>query len=285
MSVRLRMMESLLTSVKTTSGNQSKEDFISAQKPCESLERKDGPVTSPEEVRDILKSKPDLKLLTKALRWLVQRIDESSDFNIRIASPKSAQVIHTLVNDVVLVYWQNLNGEEASSQAKCRKSLVSCLRSVAGIGAIVSLLRLLLGELKSSQHQSINSKYQPIEELLSFLSSVLEGDQCIESLWKDINAYTKVSSQRSLQWKELLSLIASGKVLAIAGEASLALRDSDSSIQNESWVGNGSLYAQWLGSNVQYMIHNVQRHNIEGQISISKLMSKALNLGYKGISM
>ena len=277
-------MESLLTSVKTTSRRESKQDAITASKPPKSLERKDSLITNPEEVRDILKSKPDLKLLTKAIQWIAQRIDKSSDFNIRTPSPKSAQIIHALVNDIVPDYWQVLNEEETSGHAKSRNLLILCLRSVAGIGAIVSRLRLLLGPLKISQSQSGNNKYQPIEELLHVLSSVLEGEQCIESLWKDINAYPVVP-QKSLQWKELLSLIASGKVLAIAGECTLAFRNGDLSIKNGSWISDGSLYAAWIGSNVQHMIQNVPRNDVEGQKSISQLMSKAFNLGYKGMSV
>ncbi|KAL6715766.1 telomere binding protein [Lecanora helva] len=273
-------MENIVTSIRTRGDSDDNENLIVASTKTASPVRRDADINNPEEALEVLKSKPDVRLLAKTLRWLTEEKSDRDGFSIHRISPKSSQILFTLLNDIVPDYWHIFSGEGASNHAKERRLLISCLRNVVGIGAISSRLRSLLGELKTSKSQS-DKLTQLLEDLLNVLEHVLQGKQCVESIWKGINAYLKESPQMSLQWKELLSLIASGKMLAVASETSFAIKERNSSFDDDSWVCKGNSYASWLGENIQYMTQNVPPSNNEGQKSISQLISKALNLGYR----
>ena len=274
-------MDQLLHPIQTKSRLETGANFSGTGPPRLLTPKKDIPLDSPEEVLKSLSSKPDLKLLTEALRWL----HHSGNFNIKLPGPRAAQIIFVLVNEIIPNYWQILDGEGTSSYSKQRKYLIICLRSVAGVGALVSRLRLFSSQQKDSQSQAklpAAQESQPLYDCLSVLENVLAGDGCVASIWQSINACLELSTQKFLQWKELLSLLASGKLLSIASEACLAAKEKSSKIDDSSWIGDGNSYATWLGQNVQYMNRNVPLVDVEGRKSLSQLLSKALNLGYQG---
>ena len=278
-------MEQLLTPIQTKSAIESKTDISVANAKPLRTEEKETAVDSLEAVLEALTSKPDTKLLVKVLQWLSPDNHASSDFNIREPSPKAAQITFALVDHIVPDYWQIWSAEGAPNFSNQKHLLISCLRSVAGIGAIVSRLRLLTNQLKNSRVPAdiqVAGKSQPLFELLDVLGNVIDGDKCIETIWKSIKACTRQSTQRFLQWKELLSLVASGKLLAAASEASLTISDDSLSTGRGTWVADGTLYASWLGNNIRHMIGKVPPVDVEGQKSMSQFLSKALNLGYKG---
>ena len=238
-------------------------------------------IESPEDALQALKSKPDHIALSRALRWLNRTASHDDEFNIKKPGPKAAQIIFTLVSDIVPDYWEILSDESGQEKS----SLVQCLRSVAGIGAITSRLRLHLTLLKDSQKPAqviVVSKTQPVEILLNVLEAVLAKEDFIAAIWHDIEGCNLSSSQKSLQWKEFSSLVASGKVLSIASEMNIALGDLSSSIKEWSWVGDGRQYAAWLGRCMQYAIEGVKDGDSEGQKALSQFLSKGLALGYTG---
>ena len=252
--------------------------------PVESQQNK-GPVfaiKSPEAVLEALRSKPDFATLGRALRWLNGSIAHNDEFNVKKPGPKAAQIVFTLVNDIVPDYWETLRDEGGQEKTL----LVQCLRSVAGIGAIISRLRLLLTFLKDSQKPAqvtLVSKTQPVEILLNVLETILAKEDLISVIWHDIEACNLSSSQKFLQWKEFSSLVASGKVLSIASEANLTIGDLTSSIKNGCWIGDGSHYAVWLGSCMQHTLKTLKDEDIEGQKALSQVLSKGLTLGYTGL--
>ena len=230
---------------------------------------------------EALRSKPDYETLSSALLWLSRTVARNDEFNIKKPSPKAAEIIFTLVHDIVPDYWETLS----SQGGKETDLLVQCMSSVAGIGAITSRLRLLLNLLKNTQKpaQVTNaSKTQPVEILLSILETILAKEDFSLAIWYDIEGFDLTSSQKSLQWKELVSLVASGKVLSIASEANLALIDSSPHIKGSSWVGDGSQYAAWLGRCMRYAVKAVKEYDVEIQKALSQLLSKGMSLGYTG---
>ena len=238
-------------------------------------------IQSPEDVLEALKSKPDNPTLSRALRWLNRPAQQVDDFNIKKPNPKSAQIVFTLVNDIVPDYWETLSGEGG----KKTNLLVQCLRSVAGVGAITSRLRLLLTLMKDSQKPAeitVVSKTQPVEILLNVLEAVLTKEDFITTIWHDIAGCSLLSSQKSLYWKEFSSLVASGKVLSIASEANLTLGKLSSSIKDWTWVGDGSQYAAWLGRCMQHAVKGTKDDDVQGQKALSQLLGKGLTLGYTG---
>ena len=252
--------------------------------PVESQQIK-GPVfaiKSPEDVLEALRSRPDYATLSRALRWLNRSIAHNDDFNVKKPGPKAAQIVFTLVNDIVPDYWDILRGEGGQEKGL----LVQCLRSVAGIGAITSRLRLLLAVLKDSQKPvqvTLVSKTQPVEVLLNVLETILAKEDMITVIWHDIENCNLPSPQNFLQWKEFSSLVASGKVLSIASEANLTIGDLTSSIKDWCWIGDGSKYATWLGKCMQHSLKTVKDDDMERQKALSQLLSKGLTLGYTGL--
>ena len=283
-------MDNILTSVKTRRADEEKEPILAAKvakvEP-EHAKKADVSIHAADDVLGVLKSKPDFEDLTRSLRWLVSQLDEKSTSNLRQPGPKAAQIVFVLVNDIIPEYWPILNNGEHRN-AKLKNLLVSCLRNVTGVSAVYTCLRLLISQMKDSQsHTKVStaSKTHAIVEILSFLQALLDGSKFFLTLWKDINAFVNQAVQKILQWKELLTIVASGKLLAAASEATMATRDSSMSVQEGSWVDNGGLYATWLGENIQYMISNFQQDNVDGLNSVSQLLSKAMHLGYKGMCL
>ena len=238
-------------------------------------------INSPEDVLEALRSKPDYATLSRSLRWLNRTVANNDEFNVRKPSPKAAQIVFTLINDIVPDHWETLRGDGSLEKTL----LIQCLSSVGGIGAITSRLRLLLALLKEGQKPAqvpVVSKTQLVEILLSILEDVLAKKGFITTIWRGIEDGSIKSSQKSLQWKEFSSLVASGKVLSIASEANLALGNLSESIKDSSWVGDGNQYASWLGMCMQYTLKVMDDDNVDGLRALSQLLSKGLSLGYTG---
>lgn len=275
-------MSDLLTPLHTrtrTEADHSEDQLvpIEAQKP----EKPVFAIRNPEDVLEALRAKPDQATLGRALRWLSRTGQQPDDFNIKKPGPRAAQIVFTLVNDIVPDYWELLSGQGGQNT----RLLVQCLSSVAGIGAITSRLRLLLTSLKDSQKPAqvtVISKTQPVDILLSVFETILAKENFLTTIWHDIESCNLSSSQKSLQWKEFVSLVASGKVLSIASEANLTLGNLSSNLKDWSWVGDGSQYAKWLGGCMQHAVKAVEDHDIEGQKALSQLLSRVFTLGYTG---
>lgn len=242
-------------------------------------------LNSPEDVLQALKSKPDLRTLGRALRWLNSNFGDADDFNVKKPSPKAAQLVFALVNDVVPDYWEILHPKATSGRPKEARQLLQCLSSVAGIGVILSRLRQLLDVLKDPRGRSevdVIGRTQPLELVISLVEELFAGDSFIIRVWTDINAFISQPSHKQLQWREFVSLMAAGKVLSILSEANAVLRDLSSSIRASSWVDDGNQYALWLGRNIQYMTKALSADDVEGFEALSQFLSKAFNLGYTG---
>ncbi len=277
-------MPQLLTPLHTNTRTRTEAEHAEHQLVPAETQNPEKPVLgiqSPEDALEALRSKPDNATLSRTLHWLNRPAQQAADFNIKQPGPKAAQIIFTLVNDTVPDYWETLRG----GSGKKTSLLVQCLSSVAGIGAISSRLRLLLNLLKDSPKPAqitAVSKTQPVEILLNVLEAVLAKEDIITAIWHDIEGCSLTSTQKSLQWKEFSSLVASGKVLSLASEANLTLGDLSSSIKDWCWVGDGSQYAAWLGRCMQNAVKAAKDDDIEGQKALSQLLSKALTLGYTG---
>lgn len=276
-------MPDLLTPLHTktrTEADHSEDQLrpVEAQKP----EKAVFPIRNPEDVLQALRAKPDHATLSRALRWLNRTAEQVDEFNIKKPGSKAAQIIFTLVTDIVPDYWEILRGQGGHNT----RLLVQCLSSVAGIGAITSRLRLLLTFLKDSQKPAevtVVSKTEPVEILLSVLETILAKEGLLTTIWLDIEGCNLPSSHKSLQWKEFVSLVASGKVLSVASEANLTLGDLSPDIKDWSWVGDGSQYAKWLGRSLQHAVKAVKNDDVEGQKALSQLLSKGFTLGYTGV--
>ena len=257
------------------------EDNIEARPP----RQQDFSINSSEDVLEALKSQPDSQFLCKVLRWLDAIVKNPDGFNIKKPGPKAAQITYILVNDVVPNHWHSLRSSDSLAALNCLRLLQQCLRSVAGIGAIISRLRLLNSLFKESSGRkdaSALGRMQSLEVLLDFTGYILEGEKAFAIVWGDLNSFFTNPSLKSLYWKEFLSLVASGKLLSLASEAAIQLKNSDSSLKISGWVEDGRKYAGWLGVNIQYMLKSMPRDHLESRNALTQLLSKSLTLGYTG---
>lgn len=290
----LNTMTSFLVSAKSNGDLEVSKSQLKAT--SEGTKTDNISIRTPENALEALRSKPDLKLLARTLSWLTTepRNDANHVFSVKRPSAKAAQILFVLVNGIIPDYWQILNANRPSGHPKEKRMLIACLRSVAGIGALISRLRMLVTSLKGGSQKQTDplaqkqanpltaAKSQPVHDLIELLDATLSGESRILSIWRSIDVCIEDASQKLLQWKELLSLLASGRVLSIASEASLFLNETNLLTKECDWIGDGRRYSAWLGNNISHMNKELPLDDIEGREALSRLFKNGLNLGYTG---
>ena len=256
------------------------EDQLKPSAPLVQVEREQNIVLKDQEdILKILNSKPDSKTLTKCLKWLASTKNESG-FDIRQPGPLAAQVINVLVNDIVTDYWHIWKSNSSSDGLKARKLLLQCLTSVAGIGAILIRLRALISDTEGSQKERKLDADLP-SELLDLLADLLKGDDVVDGIWKRIYQSSATPIQKQLVWKELVALLAAGRVLSVAAEVSNRQRTSNSGTLESSWLASGPLYSEWLGRSIRFIAFREEQPPDQRK-AIIHLFGKSLTLGYTG---
>ncbi|KAG0161002.1 hypothetical protein PDIDSM_8535 [Penicillium digitatum] len=278
-------MEGLLTAVKTV--KRDSDAFTTSA--VESL-RVD-PATDgfdPEHLSsrhtiDLLKTSPDRELLSVILAALdpFSKSKTTKDFDLRIASPTTAQILQLLVSTTIPDHWGSLDAKDRKGKdAKPRAALLRCLSSVAGLGSLVAQLRSLINAARASAQQAKGSSTQlGIRDLLAVLAALLEPKEFLFRLSSDISAIYDDKTQQQVAWRELVSLVAAGKIISTAAEA-LTVVDESIAVSSISWVGNGSQYASWLGRNVSHMATRLAPDDESDWASAALLTGRALSLGY-----
>lgn len=239
-------------------------------------------IDSKEDALKALQSKPDLDLLARVLRFLDLSTANNDGFNMKIPGPAAAQLIFALVSDTVPDYWALLADQ---SHAKDQHLLLRCLKSVAGIGAIITRLRLCLDATtgpKLDENLEKKGTLRTIRDLLSVLETLFRKDNLFSIIWNDIVVFNSKTPQRNLLWKEFVSFIGGGRILSLAAEAHQLLRQQGSEIENASWLSSGEEYSSWIGRNVIYMLTDSKAEESGGLEPLAQILGKALSLGYSG---
>lgn len=282
----IKVMEGLLTPLKTTvSDTKSAEPQLAvfgSKGPNGQV--RNGTLQSPEDILNALKSKPDSELLTSVLRWLDPGAVKPDQFNIKIPSPKAAQIIFSLVSETIPDYWRTWQGADNPTLLNQKRLLLRCLSSVSGLGAIAARLRILMDlkeDARSEAKVTQSSKSQALEEMLGVLESLLQGKNFISRILTDISSLISIPSQRTLLWKDFITTIAGGRVLSLAAEADHFVNQSSPNSRPRCWLSDGSQYSSWLGENLAHsLIDQVQ--NLD---ALAQLFSRALKLGHIGESI
>ncbi|KAJ5960912.1 uncharacterized protein N7479_008062 [Penicillium vulpinum] len=279
-------MEGLLTAVKTV-----KRDSDALVTPAAEPLRADLPARNnfdPEHVSsrhiiDLLKSSPDREQLSAILAALdpFSKSKVTKDFDLRVASPITAQILQILVSTTIPDHWGSLDARDSKGKdAKARAALLRCLSSVAGLGSLVAQLRSLINAARASAQQPQGSSSQlGIQDLLTVLAALLEPRDFLFRLSSDISAIYNNKTRQQVTWRELVSLVAAGKILSTAAEA-FTVVDESKSVSSISWVVNGSQYASWLGHNISHMAARLAPDNESDWTSVALLTGRALSLGY-----
>ena len=243
-------------------------------------------LSTPEDALRSLQSQPDVDLLAQILNWLFTPNVIEECINIKLPGPKSALIINALVNDIVPSYWETLKESDSPFHTRIRSLLLKSLASIAGIGALISRLRFLVGSRKSNNAQTRIQRLaveddQSIRIVIDVLQSILEDNSAVLRIWKGIQLSNLKGSQRGLLWKELISVVATGRLLSAVAQANTVLNENSSSIEEGSWLGDGRLFSAWLGRSISYMISSRETDfSSEGIKEVTTLLSKAMTLGY-----
>ncbi|KAJ5773876.1 hypothetical protein N7457_008772 [Penicillium paradoxum] len=279
-------MEGLLTAVKTV-----KRDSDALVTSAVESQRGDTPAKqdldlehlSSRHIIDLLKSSPDRDQLSAILAALdpFRKSNATRDFDLRIASPITAQILQLLVSTTIPDHWSSLDAKESKGKdAKARAALLRCLSSVAGLGSLVAQLRSLINAARATPQQAHGSSSQfSIRDLLSVIAALLEPKDFLLRLSCDISVIYDSKTRQQVTWRELVSLVAAGKILSVAAEAFTVIDESEL-VSSISWVGNGSQYASWLGRNISHMVLKLTPNDESDWASVALLTGRALSLGY-----
>lgn len=277
-------MEGLLTEVKTVKRDLDSSITPAADVPEVSTKHDlDLDHLSSRHIIDLLKSNPDREQLSAILAFIdpFSKTQASRDFDLRLASPITAQILQLLVSTTIPTHWGLLDSKQSKGKdLKSRAALLRCLSSVAGIGSLLAQLRTLIGTARASAHQAQGSSSQlAIQEVLAVLAALTEPKDFILRLYSDISKiYDKTRQQ--VAWRELVSLVAAGKILSTAAEA-LTVLDA-TSVSSSHWIATGPQYAVWIGRNVAHMAVKLNQEDKSGWSSLALLTGRSLSLGYTG---
>lgn len=283
------MMDGLLTAVKSVKRNaesplvalesDSRNDAVT--KPIIDLDQN----ISPNQAIDVLKSHPTTDELSAILTALdpFNSFRKIQDLDIRIPGPITAQILQLLVSTTIPDHWGSLNARgRRPKDAKTRAALLRCLSSVAGIGSLVAQQRSLIATARASALKTEGSSSDlVIQDVLSVCASLLEPKDFLLRLKSDISLLYDNGTRQQVAWRELVSLVAGGKILSTAAEA-LAVAKNIEHSTSISWVGDGPRYASWLGGNIAYLNSKLRTNDESDWPSVALLTGRALSLGYSG---
>jgi telomere length regulation protein len=281
-------MEGLLTPVGISyknSGEIGDDAFIEIPKPYKPAPKASAQASSPAEALEILRNEPDHDTLLSTLKFLGK---EQSDFSITSPGPIAAQLVYVLVSDTVPTYWNVL--QESSRRKKAAKQessleiLLSCLRSVTGLNAVVLSLKQHIQLSKETQKAVGGPNIQSILVILLQLLQALLGDnQTVEAIWKNIHHSSNIPAKQKAIWNEFLGLVGNGKILGVAAEAEDIINYLSKKVGERYWIADATLYCLWLARNVTHWSRNL---SADSEIEIKgcgELLSKSFHLGYTGM--
>ncbi|KAF2836445.1 hypothetical protein M501DRAFT_996622 [Patellaria atrata CBS 101060] len=270
-------MDDFLTPVKTTPLTESTENGLSLSKETKLTTNK--PITSAEDIIDVLRSQPDGQQLQDVLSY-INHGGARNFLQITVPGPVSSQLINALVTIIIPDFWESLGKQK--SQRLIKQDIITCLRNTSGIGAIVARLKALVLESKQKKGRGERkSVVQHISNLLEVLELVLHDGNTTYEIWKSIYFHIASPLQRTLIWKEFVSLVASGKVLTASAQAEDVLKESkEVPSVNRAWIATGSDTSKWLGRNIVLMLGSKDADDDTYQTDLSLLLRKSMTLGY-----
>jgi telomere length regulation protein len=289
-AARCVKMEDLLTPVSTSykkSKLASNESLVEAQKPAQDLSKSALKPGTLEEALDVLRAEPDLESLSATLKYLTHDAPSASEFRITHPSAMAAKIINVLVSSILPNYWavlkETANGSSrtASTHGLERKMLLSCLRSISGLNAIMARLKALVKVVKeASKKDSRHNQVEALEDHLDVLETLLRGETLVSHLWRDLPAETL--AKRKALWHEVTTVIGGGKLLNVAAEATSLINDASAKIREATWIADGTLYSRWIARNIIHWFRDTQRISEGSWNPFSELFAKSVRLGYPG---
>jgi hypothetical protein len=260
-----------------TNGDTQKEDGLNS-KEGDIPRLVTEPISSPEQALAILKEQPTEEAFKDAIRYLNDGIQGKHNFSIYIPSASAAQVLNALVTYAIPDRWAILNTGAASSEDKAiRKSLLSCMSSVAGVGVIIARVQMLLTSPQLRKPGS--SEHIVFRDTVSFFTNMVYHRSFIRDLLFRTHASSSNPGQQHALWAEATSLFAGSKILNVFMEAS-AVPELRSELS--SWLQDAKDYSGWLGLSIATAATNISPSSEEAWRMLANLLKRTLSLGHKG---
>ena len=262
-------MDDFLVPVKTTrsSANDGEHGAI--------LKEADVMLDSVPDVIHVLKHEPDFASVERVVHFLGKA---NPQVDIKIPSPTATPILHLLVSDVLPNYWEQIFEDESAK--KLAKATLRCLRSIPALGAIVARLRMFAAESGAKDQRGTAFLVSRTARLIHLLEKVLATDTVLLEISTHIQECGASDTQRRLLCKELVAIVASGKLVSAVSEAEDGVK-LYGNYQGRSWIGVGQEYGAWLGRNVGEFVSHMPKERLDGVCS--QLISKSLSLGYTGM--
>ncbi|KAL9025492.1 MAG: hypothetical protein Q9196_005696, partial [Gyalolechia fulgens] len=144
-------------------------------------------------------------------------------------------------------------------------------------------MRSLIGQRDIEEEKSqvrLTGRARLLEEALSILESVLVPDSFVLSRWSDLTALFHTTARRGLIWKELVALLAGGRVLSVASEADDIVTKEASTVRERSWLSDGSKYSVWIGRNLNRFISKFKERDVDAEKAWAQMLERALTVGH-----
>jgi len=274
-------MADFLTPVRQTyTKPNAPEEVLSLSKTSDVAKKSQGAFKgeSPEEALETLRSQPGFDALLAVLKYLRRGSKHNGDFDIRRPTALNAQIIHTLVTEIVPNYWTVL---QESSDGRDINILLDCLRSLPGINAAITYLKSLIREAKSRPKDLKNSHVLfNLACASSLLSNLLEGKGELVNIWNHVASVNNQAQARPLR-HEFLTLFTSGKIISLAAEAGDICRQAGHLVES-LWIADNKQYLSWLAHS---FIHWIKKQASEDDLKIcAELGARSMRLGHAGMS-
>ena len=191
---------------------------------------------------------------------------------------KAVQAANVIVTEIIPDWWPSIKRDQDLDDLKA--SLLDYLCDITCLGRLVSRLKLLTLQVKSA---SVADHVEPLDVFVDVLREVLNAEDTISKLYSRCVLVSSAGG-RAAAWREIISLLASGRIISIVAEAEdLISRNAKGS--KSSWISQGALYCRWLAHNISAPL--VDKHakddSVIGLPELATLLGKALMLGYQGM--
>lgn len=219
----------------------------------------------------VLQSSPSTDELSDALSFL-------SDFSDQSQDAKVFQAANVIVTDIIPTWWDPVNHDQDLKALK--DSLLDYLCRTTCLTLLVSKLRALIPGSKTSDSNS--QAGLELRTVLDVLSHVIGNDHTAQKLYERSILAPTVPRQDA-NWKEAVSLLSSGRIIATAAEAEDAIMPQVKKF-GPSWLAQGSKYGKWLGRNIGTMlsVSEIRPQDTRYKVAIATLVGKSLMIGYQG---
>jgi len=209
---------------------------------------------------------PTYAVVVQCLRFLAL----NPEHDVLRASPLSSQLTKVLLERTLPDFWAVLERE--------RGALARCLGSPTGLGGIAARLKALIPLARNPEASGTRGN---LGDLLDLLQMVLARVDFIHSVWV-LSVVKETEMKRGILWKEFATLIAGGRVLGLAAEAETTLGRL---APQRRWVGDGKLYALWMGRQVAQACLKLgpEEANHACWKAMSALLAVSFRLGYSGM--